>query len=54
MGNGGEDAGQQEQPGQIMQEEDTNATSQDGTSLEFIALIVGRQCYIKDASVRGL
>ena len=33
---------------------DTAATIQDGSSLEFIAPIVGRQCYIKDASVRGL
>ena len=33
---------------------DTAATSQDGSSLEFIAAIVGRQCYIQDASGRGL
>ena len=41
--------------GQRMQEEvqcvplnlsDTAATSQDGSSLEFIATIAGRQCYI--------
>ena len=32
---------------------DTAATSQDGSSLEFIA-IAGRQCYIQDASGRGL
>ena len=49
--------------GQRMQEEDsglplnlsdTAATSQDGPSLEFIAAIAGRQCYIQDASGRGL
>ena len=49
--------------GQIMQEEeqwaapnlsDTAATSQDGSSLEFIAAIAGRHCYIQDASGRGL
>ena len=28
---------------------DTAATSKDGSSLEFIATIVGRQCYIQDA-----
>ena len=33
---------------------DTAATSQDGSSLEFIAVIAGRQCYIQDASGRGL
>ena len=33
---------------------DAAATSQDGTSLEFIAAIAGRQCYIQDASGRGL
>ena len=33
---------------------DTAATSQDGSSLEFIAAIAGRQCYIQDASDRGL
>ena len=33
---------------------DTASTSQDGSSLEFIAAIAGRQCYIKDASGRGL
>ena len=33
---------------------DTTATSQDGSSLEFIAAIAGRQCYIQDASGRGL
>ena len=33
---------------------DTAATSQDGSSLEFIAPIAGRQCYILDASGRGL
>ena len=33
---------------------DTAATSQDGSSLEFIAAIVGKQCYIQDASGRGL
>ena len=33
---------------------DTAATSQDGSSLEFIAAIAGRQCYIQDASGRGL
>ena len=49
--------------GQRMQEEeqcaatylsDTAATSQDGSSLEFIAPIAARQCYIYDASGRGL
>ena len=29
-------------------------TSQDGSSLEFIAAIAGKQCYIQDASGRGL
>ena len=33
---------------------DTAATSQDGSSLEFIAAIAGKQCYIQDASGRGL
>ena len=33
---------------------DTAASSQDGSSLEFIAAIAGRQCYIQDASGRGL
>ena len=33
---------------------DTASTSQDGSSLEFLAAIVGRQCYIQDASGRGL
>ena len=33
---------------------DTAATSQDGSSLEFIAPIAGRQYYIQDASGRGL
>ena len=33
---------------------DTAVTSQDGSSLEFIAPIAGRQCYIQDASGRGL
>ena len=33
---------------------DTAATSQDGSSLEFIAAIAGRQCYIQDASGRKL
>ena len=33
---------------------DTAATNQDGSSLEFIAAIGGRQCYIQDASGRGL
>ena len=33
---------------------DTAATSKDGSSLEFIATIAGRQCYIQDASGRGL
>ena len=33
---------------------DTAATSQDGPSLEFIAAIAGRRCYIQDASGRGL
>ena len=33
---------------------DTVATSQDGSSLEFIAAIAGRHCYIQDASGWGL
>ena len=33
---------------------DTAATSEDGSSLEFIAAITGRQCYSQDASGRGL
>ena len=33
---------------------DTAATSQDGLSLEFIAAIAGRKCYIQDASDTGL
>ena len=33
---------------------DTAATSQDGSSLELIAGIAGRQYYIQDASGRGL
>ena len=33
---------------------DTAATSQDGSSLEFIAAIAGRLCFIQDASSRGL
>ena len=33
---------------------DTAETSQDGSSLEFIVAIAGRQCYIQDASGRGL
>ena len=33
---------------------DTAATGQDGSSLEFIAAIASRQCYIQDASGRGL
>ena len=33
---------------------DTAATSQDGSSLKCIAAIAGRQCYIQDASGRGL
>ena len=32
----------------------TAATSQDGSSLEFIAAIAGRQCFIQDASGRGM
>ena len=31
-----------------------SATSQDGSSLKFIAAIAGRQCYIQNASDRGL
>ena len=62
MGVGGADAGQEEQPGAenagggavCCHLSDTAATSQDGSSLEFIAAIAGRQCYIQDASVRGL
>ena len=30
---------------------DTAATSQDGSSLEFIATIAGRQCYIADLQI---
>ena len=58
------DAGQQEQPGAEnagggavcchLTFQCTGATSQDGSSLEFIAAIAGRQCYIQDASGRGL
>ena len=33
---------------------DTASTSQDGSSLEFMAAIAGSQCYIPDASGRGL
>ena len=33
---------------------DTAATSQDGSSLEFNAATAGRQCYIQDASDRGM
>ena len=33
---------------------DTAATSQDGSSLDFIQAIAGRQRYIQDASGRGL
>ena len=33
---------------------DTVVTSQDGSSLKFIAAIAGRQCDIQDASGRGL
>ena len=33
---------------------DLASTSQDGSSLEFIAAIAGRQCYIQDASCREL
>ena len=33
---------------------DAAATSQDGLSLEFISAIAGRQCYVQDASGRGL
>ena len=33
---------------------DTASTIQDGSSLGFIAAIAGRQCYIQDASDRGL
>ena len=33
---------------------DTATTSQDGSSLEIIAAIAGRQCFIQDASGRGL
>ena len=58
------DAGQEEQPvaenaggGAVcyyITFSDTAATSQDGQSLDFITAIAGRQCYIKDASGRGL
>ena len=33
---------------------DTAGTSQDGSSLEFIAALTVRQCNIQDASGRGL
>ena len=33
---------------------DPAATIQDGSSLDFVAFIAGRQCYIQDASGRGL
>ena len=33
---------------------DTASTNQDGSHLEFIAAITGRQCYIHDASGIGL
>ena len=33
---------------------DTASTSQDVSSLKFMATIAGSQCYIQDASVRGL
>ena len=33
---------------------DTAATSQDGSSLEFVTAIAGRQCFIQNASGRGL
>ena len=33
---------------------DTAATSQDGSYLDLIAAIAGRQCYIHNASGRGL
>ena len=38
----------------ILNLSDTAATSQDGSSLESIAAIAGRQCYIQDASGKGL
>ena len=64
MGDGGADAGQEEQPGGrecrrrssvlplILS--DTAATSQDDSLLELIAAIAVRECYIQDASGRGL
>ena len=33
---------------------DTAATSQDGSSLEFVAATAGRECNIQDARGRGL
>ena len=33
---------------------DNAATSQDGSSLKVISVIEGKQCYIQDASGRGL
>ena len=33
---------------------DNAATSQDGTSQEFVAANEGRECYIQDARCRGL
>ena len=38
----------------MQKEEQYAATSQVGSSLAFIAAIAGRQCYIQDASGRGL
>ena len=33
---------------------DTAATSQDGSSLEFVSATAGKECYIQDARCRGL
>ena len=53
MGDGGADVGQEEQPGAERRSSvlplnllDTAATNEDGSSLEFIAPIAGRQCFI--------
>ena len=70
MGDGGADTGQQKQPGAENEGGgavcrrrssvlplnllDTAAISQDGSALEFIAAIAGRQCHIQEASGREL
>ena len=67
MRDGGAEAGQQEQteedrdPGSLTHSltqpihvSDTAVTSQDGSSLEFVAATTGKECYIQDARGRGL